>query len=106
VTLVAAGLRHYPLTPRRPAAIWSLRSERAPERLIEGVGQMIPLSPMPPVNSMHWLHGGDTSKQLTALDNLERYTEALVREQLAPEREPTDLFAAGYQNAVQCRSWF
>ena len=40
------------------------------------------------------------------LFQMERYTEALVREQLAPEREPTDLFAAGYQNAVQCRSRF
>jgi len=62
-----------------------------------------PKSPMPPVGSMSWLASADTAKQLEALDSLERFTEALVRKQLAPNEEPHDLFAAGYQNAMQCR---
>ena len=60
-------------------------------------------SPMPPVGSMSWLASADTVKQLEALDSLERFTEVLVRKQLVPNDEPHDLFAAGYQNAMQCR---
>ena len=63
-----------------------------------------PKSPMPPVNALAWLGAGDASELVQILDTLEQYAEAVVREQLAPEREPDDLFAAGYRNAVECRT--